>query len=210
LRSLTAPVKAPLQCPNARTPADCRESRAVDGHERPLRAVAVGVDDLWPSAPCRCPTFTVDQDRQARGRGLLRVSQRFEQLGVVAEERAFEDESSDRSTPCAARAADRSLRVGSAASGIDEALLVRELHDLIPQGARLPQQLFDFPAARAWKSSAVWNGYLDLLDEFPRTRRPSWRPASWSSIFHAAFNCFCTARSTCRGGRRARHVCPAR
>jgi len=166
-----------------------RNGPAVDGNERPVGPVAVGVDHFGHQLLAGA-ALAVDQHRQARGSGLLGDLQRLEQLRVVAE-RALEDEAAlDQALAPLAPRQLRTRRLGS--RRLHEALLVRQLHHFVAQRAGLPQQLFDVRLFESGSPAQRRAQDFDFLDQ-PRVRERGARLQIVVEDLHAALNCFCTS-----------------
>ena len=191
LRSPDAPVNAALaMTEQLGLQQVLGNGAAVDGDERPVGPVPVGVDHLGHQLLAGA-ALAVDEHGQARGSRLLGDLQRLEQLGVLAEG-AFEDEAAlDQAL---ATLAPRQLGAGRLGRGrLHEALLVRELHHLVAQGAGLPEQLLDVRPFQAGRPAQRRAQDLDPLDQ-PRIRVRGARVRIVVDDLHVAeLNCFCTS-----------------
>ena len=162
---------------------------AVDGNERPVGPVPVGMDHLGHQLLAGA-ALAVDQHRQAGRCGLLRNLQRLEQLGVLAE-RAFEHETAIDQALAPLPPRERcARRLGGGC--LHEALLVRQPHHFVAQRARLPQQLLDVRPFERRSPAQRRAQDLDLLEQ-PRVRDGRGGVQILVEDLHAALNCFCTS-----------------
>ena len=147
---------------------------AVDGDERPVGPVPVGVDHLGHQLLAGA-ALAVDEHGQAGGSRLLGDLQRLEQLGVLAEG-AFEDEAALDQALATLRAGDSSVRVGSAAAAFTNRSLCESCITSSRKRAGLPEQLLDVRPFQAGRPAQRRAQDLDPLDQ-PRIRDAwCWRP----------------------------------